>query len=443
VSQKGILSFCYMTLEELHNAFLQSEGICTDTRQEVKGTLFFALKGERFDGNRYVMEALKGGCRLAVTEREELRGEQGVLYTESSLELMQELAAFHRIYVSPEVLAITGSNGKTTTKELVSAILSKRFHVLATRGNLNNHIGVPLTLLSLKDEKVAVIEMGANHAGEIGTLAGIAAPDLGLITNVGKAHLEGFGSVAGVLEAKGELYEYLALKGGRAIVDGEDQVLLEKASGTGVETLVIGADGELPVTGRILGQSPFLEIELVIQGITHRVDTRLVGAYNIQNIRQSAAVGVQFGIPGEEIAEAIASYSPENHRSQFVEGKGNRVTLDSYNANPTSMREAISGLTDYTSSPSMVILGDMAELGEVSLEEHRELIRWIGTLPLDRILVVGPLFSKVSEPSGGLFVFKNIQELEAHLVTDPPEGFSILVKGSRVMELERLMPYLI
>ena len=432
-----------MTLESLHKEFLHSRGICTDTRKEVEGTLFFALKGERFDGNQYVMDALKAGCRLAITEMEVLGGVPGVLHTTSSLQLLQELAAFHRDHVSPEVIAITGSNGKTTTKELVSAILSRKFRVLATKGNLNNHIGVPLTLLSLTNEDVAVVEMGANHAGEIMTLAGIARPDLGLITNVGKAHLEGFGTVSGVLDAKGELYEFLAGTGGKAFVDGSDPVLMEKASGTGVEILVVGADENLPVTAGIIGQSPFLELILNIEGKEYQVKTGLVGAYNLQNVRLAAAVGYQFGIPGEDIAGAIASFRPENHRSQVVEGDSNRVILDSYNANPTSMREAISGLIEYASSPVMLILGDMAELGDASPEEHRELIHWTGTLPLERILVVGPRFSKVSEPSDRLFVFRDTGELEAHLESDPPRGFDILVKGSRVMELERMVPLLV
>jgi UDP-N-acetylmuramoyl-tripeptide--D-alanyl-D-alanine ligase len=439
-----------MNLESLHREFLLSKGISTDTRTAVKGTLFFALRGERFDGNRFVKDALKAGCRLAITEKEELRGEKGVWHTPSSLKLLQELAAFHRIHVSPVVLAITGSNGKTTTKELVSAILSRKFKVLSTRGNLNNHIGVPLTLLSLTDEEVAVVEMGANHAGEIRTLAGIATPDLGLITNVGKAHLEGFGSVAGVLDAKGELYEFLAAAGGKALVDGTDRVLLEKASETGVETLVIGRDGDLPVTAGITGQSPFLQVTLNIQGKDHPVSTRLVGPYNLQNIRLAAAAGYQFGIPGEEIAAAIASYSPENHRSQVVEGHTNRVILDSYNANPTSMRGAIEGLTGYASSPVMLILGDMAELGEVSISEHRELLQWIGSLEAERVMVVGPRFSEAAEMlstgdaelSDRFFVFKDTDALRSHLEAHPPEGFHILVKGSRIMELERVTPLL-
>jgi UDP-N-acetylmuramoyl-tripeptide--D-alanyl-D-alanine ligase len=432
-----------MNLAALHREFLKSDGISTDTRRQVRGTLFFALRGERFDGNRFVEKALEEGCRLAVTDREELNGQPGVWVSRSPIQLLQDLAAYHRHYLSPRVLAITGSNGKTTTKELVAAVLSRTFNVLATTGNLNNHIGVPLTLLSLKEEEVAVIEMGANHPGEIRTLAGIAAPDLGMITNVGKAHLEGFGTLKGVLDAKGELFEYLAARGGKAIVDGSDPLLLEKAHSAGVECLVVGAEGALPVTGRILGQSPFLEVALQIGGETFGMHTRLVGAYNLQNIRLAAATGFHFGIPGREIADAISSYVPQNQRSEVIEGGGNRVILDSYNANPTSMREAIAGLLEYASTPAMVILGDMAELGDSSEREHRELVRWMKSLSLDRILLVGPQFSKAGEPSGKIVVFRDRQELESYLKLEPPRGFHILVKGSRVMELEKIIRWIV
>ncbi len=432
-----------MILEALHREFIQSKGICTDTRKGAAGTLFFALKGERFDGNRYVADALKAGCRLAITETESLKGKTGIVYTPSPLKLLQDLATFHRQSVSPEVIAITGSNGKTTTKELISAILSKKFSVLATRGNLNNHIGVPLTLLSLKDENMAVIEMGANHPGEIRTLAGIAAPDVGLITNVGKAHLEGFGSVDGVANAKGELFEYLADAGGKAIVDGQDSLLLEKASRTGVDTLVTGRKGDLPVDAKITDQSPFLKVELEIEGKKLLVNTHLVGAYNLQNIRLAAATGYRYGVPAEEIAAAVASYRPDNLRSQVVEGGKNRVILDAYNANPTSMREAVQGFFTYASGRTMVILGDMAELGDSGDEEHRELARWIGTLNFDRILLVGPIFHRIDKPSRALEVFRDRIELEKYLVSEKPEGYNILIKGSRVMELERLTKYLV
>jgi UDP-N-acetylmuramoyl-tripeptide--D-alanyl-D-alanine ligase len=401
------------------------------------------LKGERFDGNLFVEEALEKGCNLAVTSRKELKGRDKVLCVEDPLVQLQELAAFHRRYWPGKVLAITGSNGKTTTKELVASILGRRYGVLSTTGNLNNHIGVPLTLLALKDEEVAVVEMGANHPGEIALLASIAAPELGLITNVGKAHLEGFGSVEGVLEAKGELYEYLSGHHGKVIVDGSDNQLLEKAHSTGVQVLEVGPSGDLPVIARITGQDPYLEVEIGIQGRNKRILTRLVGAYNLQNILYSAAVGFQMEVPFGEIAGAIASYEPSNYRSQVVEGGENRVILDSYNANPTSMREAISGLLEYASGPLMLVLGDMAELGEGSQDEHRELAGLIATLDIDRVLLVGPLFSSVCEPSEQIAVFGDMESLKAHLENDPPQGYQILVKGSRVMELERVKPLLI
>jgi len=297
-----------MTVEEIYVEFLKSEGISTDTRQDVKGSIFFALKGDQFDGNRYVPDALKAGCRIAVTELKEYDGEEGVCYTSSTLKLLQDLAAFHRIQTAPRVLAITGSNGKTTTKELVLAVLLKKYRVLATQGNLNNHIGVPLTLLSLRGEELAVVEMGANHPGEIAALARIATPNLGLITNIGKAHLEGFGSLKGVLDAKGELYDFLAASGGKAIVDGEDNVLLEKASETGVKVFDVAEGGALPVSVKLRKQSPFLELDLWIGGDVYPVSTQLVGSYNLQNIRLAAACGRYFGVGGDDIAQAIESY---------------------------------------------------------------------------------------------------------------------------------------
>jgi len=432
-----------MTLDTLYREFLLSGGICTDTRQDVKGSLFFALKGENFDGNRFVPEAIQKGCRLAITERDDLGGKTGVLCVPSVLESLQLLAHHHRTQVSSKLLALTGSNGKTTTKELVAAILARKFSVLATVGNLNNHIGVPLTLLSLKKEQVAVIEMGANHPGEIEKLAEMAAPDLGLITNVGKAHLEGFGNIEGVLGAKGELYEYLSAHHGKAFIDGSDPLLMKKAAETGVEALVIGEGSSIPVSSRILNQSPFLEVELMLAGTIHHVYTRLVGAYNLQNILYAAAVGYHFGVPADSIKEAISDYTPENHRSQFIAGKRNSVILDSYNANPTSMREAIGGLLEYASPPIMLILGDMAEMGKSAMAEHRELVRWIGTTPVDHVMLVGPMFGEVSEPSSQLNVFRDTVELEAYLGSDQPEGYHILVKGSRIMGLEKLTPYLV
>ena len=432
-----------MTIESLYGVFLQSNGISTDTRKDVKDTLFFALKGELFDGNKFVQDALQKGCKLAITERTNLKDVTGVVYVRSSLELLQQLAFHHRTKVSPQVVAIKGSNGKTTTKELISSVLSSGFNVLATTGNLNNHIGVPLTLLSMKNEEVVVDEMGANHPGEIASLAEIAAPNMGMITNIGKAHLEGFGSEQGVLDAKGELFEYLAQHGGKAIVDGRDQLLLGKAQESGVETLVIGPQGQLPISGRVINQSPLLEVELEINGAAHQFTTRLVGSYNLQNILLAAGVGVHFGINSSSIVRAISSFTPKNQRSQLVEGGLNNVILDSYNANPSSMREAISGFISYAAHPTMLILGDMAELGESSKQEHLDLLHWIESLSIDRVLLVGTNFQEVCEPSSNLDVFNGRPEIEAMLNSKKPEGYHILVKGSRVMELENLLKFLL
>jgi len=404
--------------------------------------LFFALRGENFDGNRFVEDAVLKGCSLAITERKELDGKPGILYVSDALKTLQDLAHYHREQVGPQVLAITGSNGKTTTKELIKEVLDKKFSVLATKGNLNNHIGVPLTLLSLKQEEIAVVEMGANHPGEIAELARITAPGVGLITNVGKAHLEGFGSLEGVLNAKGELYDYLAANNGKALVDGSDQGLLAKAGRAGVDILKVGPEGELQVSVQMLGQTPFLDLELEFAGSKHPISTSLVGAYNLQNILLAAGVGLQFGVQAASIAEAIAGYVPENQRSQLVKGEDNQVILDSYNANPDSMRQAIGGLLSYATGPSMLLLGDMAELGDASEAEHRNLVKWIETLDVDRVMLVGPKFSRACEPSSPFVVFRDRQELEAHLKAEKPSGYHILVKGSRVMELERLRPLL-
>ena len=431
-----------MSIEQIYQEFLRSTGVCTDTRREADGSLFFALRGDQFDGNNFVEDALSKGCRLAITERKDLEGSERVMVVPSALEQLQRLAHHHRMQVAPRLVAITGSNGKTSTKELMAAVLSTEYKLLATRGNLNNHIGVPLTLLSLKSEELAVVEMGANHPGEIAELARIAAPEVGVITNVGKAHLEGFGSLQGVLDAKSELYAYLAASGGTVLIDGRDQLLMKKADELGVAYRVIAPGGDIPLEVKLVRQEPWLEVEMCMGDMIYPISTRLVGAYNLQNILLAAATGVHFGIPAANIAAAIAGYQPENQRSQMLEGKRNRAVLDSYNANPSSMREAIGGLLSYATAPIMLILGDMAELGEASEEEHRQLVHWISSLDVDRVLLVGPNFYQVCEPSDRITVFSKRSELVTYLREVPPEGHHILLKGSRVMELERLVPLL-
>ena len=431
-----------MSTEQIYQLFLQSSGICTDTRAALKQSIFFALKGDHFDGNDFVEDALEKGCRLAVTERKEWEGNPRVHVVSSPLRLLQELARHHREQVNPRLVAITGSNGKTTTKELMAAVLGRKYSVAATRGNLNNHIGVPLTLLSMHKEELAVIEMGANHPGEIGELAALARPEAGVITNVGKAHLEGFGSLQGVLDAKGELYEFLAAHGGRALIDGSDKTLLNKAKETGTTILVIGRGGDLPVEAKLISQNPFLEVNMILGGEEHACKTGLVGSYNLQNLLLAAGMGLYFGVPAGDIAAALAAYRPQNQRSQLLEGKRNRVVLDSYNANPSSMREAIKALLTYASSPTMLILGDMAELGDISMQEHGDLAAWIDSLGVDRVLLVGPNFSKVCEPSSARTVFRGRKELEQYLAEERPAGYLVLVKGSRIMELEKMVPLL-
>jgi UDP-N-acetylmuramoyl-tripeptide--D-alanyl-D-alanine ligase len=427
-----------MSTEQIYKEFLQSSGVCTDTRQVVEGSLFFALRGDQFDGNRFVEDALNKGCRLAITERKDLAGKGRVVVVSSTLEVLQQLAHYHRMQVAPRLIAITGSNGKTTTKELLAAVLSKEYELLATRGNLNNHIGVPLTLLKLNREELALVEMGANHPGEIAELARIAAPEVGLITNVGKAHLEGFGSLQGVLDAKSELYAYLAKHGGTAIIDGRDQKLMRKADELGVACKVVAPKGDLPVAVNLISQTPFLDVELVLGEEVYPFSTRLVGAYNLQNILLAAATGFHFGVSGNAIAGAISGYLPDMQRSQMLEGGRNKLVMDSYNANPSSMREAIGGLLSYATSPTMLILGDMAELGDSSEKEHRELFHWISSLDVDQVLLLGPNFSQIYEPSNRITVFSGRKELETYLGEEKPEGYHILLKGSRVMELERL-----
>ena len=431
-----------MSIEQIYQEFLRSTGICTDTRREIDGSLFFALRGDQFDGNNFVEDALSKGCRLALTERMDLEGSERVMVVPSALEQLQRLAHHHRMQVAPRLVAITGSNGKTTTKELMAAVLSTKYKLLATRGNLNNHIGVPLTLLSLNSEELAVVEMGANRPGEIAELARIAAPELGVITNVGKAHLEGFGSLQGVLDAKSELYAYLATSGGTVLIDGRDQLLMRKADELGVAYRVIAPGGDIPLEVKLVRQEPWLEVEMCMGDKVYPISTRLVGGYNLQNILLAAATGVHFGIPAAAIAAAIDGYQPENQRSQMIEGKRNRVVLDSYNANPSSMREAIGSLLSYATSPIMLILGDMAELGVASEEEHRQLLHWFSTLDVDRVLLLGPNFYQVCEPSDRITVFSKRSELVTYLREVPPEGHHILLKGSRVMELERLVPLL-
>jgi len=425
-----------MKIEDLHREFLNSKGVCTDSRNIVPDSIFFALKGEHFDGNIYASEAISKGCRLAIVDNDSVLPGTGIIRVNSALKTLQELAHYHRKLSGIKILAITGSNGKTTTKELIAAVLGQKYSVIYTRGNLNNHIGVPLTLLGIRDQEFGVIEMGANHAGEIALLSEIVSPDYGLITNVGKAHLEGFGSLEGVLDAKGELYQYLAGNNKTAFLNKGNKMLLGKAGSLNLRYIAYNDD---KLYGRIVERYPSLQCEVFIEDIAFDITTNLVGAYNLENIITAVSVGINFEVPISRIIQAIASYEPQLQRSQLIRGKKNTIILDAYNANPTSMRESVSDFLNYTENKKMVILGDMLELGAKEEEEHKKMVEWLGEQAIDQTLLIGQAFQKTV--AGGypkMKFFPDTASCKDFLKNFNPEDYHILIKGSRKMALENL-----
>lgn len=440
------------SIERIYGLFRRSSGVSTDSRELRANSLFFALRGERFDGNRFALKALEEGALAAVVSDPEIaRKDKRCLYVPDTTETLAALAHFHRMRLAIPLILITGTNGKTTTKELVATVLSRRYETLATRGNLNNHIGVPLTLLSLREtHQVAVIEAGASHEGEISLLARIAAPQYGIITNIGKAHLEGFGSFEGVVRAKTELYGYLREHGGKVFLHGTDDLLMHHAEG--IPQIRYGTSGNVMVKGALLSSPQDLRMafRLVVEGRSLDVSTKLVGNYNLPNALAAAAVGVTFGIPLQDIADSIASYEPQNHRSQLIgpTPSGNLVIADVYNANPSSMQVAISNFFSSKSSRNrLLILGDMLELGDNEAEEHQTLLE-----ALDRYrkessftsIFVGDSFKALEKKysSEGSLFFQNVKALETYLEKYPLRNTFILLKASHGVHLEYLIPLL-
>ncbi len=416
--------------EELYRIFLQHPEITTDSRDCPDGSIFFALKGDTFDGNAYAKAALSQGCSYAVVDEAEYydSGDPRLLLVENALTALQQLARHHRRQLRVPVIGITGTNGKTTTKELVSAVLSRKYNVLYTQGNFNNHIGVPKTLLRLTPQhEIAVIEMGANHPGEIKTLVNIAEPDYGLITNVGRAHLQGFGSFEGVIRTKGELYDYLRGTSGKAFINENNPYLTGISNG--LELIKYGNNGH-PT-----GCTPYLSFEYG----GHLVSTRLVGAYNLDNALAAACVGNWFGVSDDDIRSAIADYEPSNNRSQLVKTAANTLIVDAYNANPTSMKAALDNFRMMEADEKMVILGDMKELGDVSLEEHMSVIRLIGGYRIPDAWFVGDEFKKAAaqmpEGTARYRFFDNVEAVKAAIGTASPTGKTILIKGSNSTRL--------
>lgn len=436
-----------MKISELYDIYCEHPVVTTDTRNCPEGSLFFALKGERFNGNLFAEDALGNGCAYAVVDEwDEAKGEnEQIILVDDVLTTLQELANFHRKKLRIPIIAITGSNGKTTTKELIATILQKRFNVAYTSGNYNNHIGVPLTLLSIsRTHEIAVVEMGANHMGEIDELCKIAEPNVGLITNIGKAHIEGFGSYENVITAKCELYDYIREAEGKVFVNRDNGVLNEHSEL--MNRILYGRDdSSLFVSGTLSAETPFLNFDWNFFEHPHQVKTRLVGEYNLDNALAAAAIGKYYGITAKEISEALENYTPKNNRSQFERTPHNDLIIDAYNANPSSMRVSLEHFVKIpTEMPKAVILGDMNELGIISDEEHRELIDFVQKQSFAKVYLVGPIFTDLMNESNNnnMEVYKNIGELAEVFKKSPLKRHYILLKGSRAIGLEKVVEYL-
>lgn len=427
-----------MNLNELYELFLHHEKITTDSRHCPANSLFFALKGERFDGNQYAAKALEAGAAYAIIDNPKYLSGDRMILVDNVLDCLQQLAHRHRKALGIPVIGITGTNGKTTTKELLASVLATKFNVLATEGNLNNQIGVPLTLLRMNPyHEIAVVEMGASHPGDIDELVHIVAPNYGLITNVGCAHLEGFGSFEGVLHTKGELYDYLRHTNGKIFINQENKDLMGIAHG--LEQITYGQHEGAFAVGHVVESNPFLTFDWKQQGKIHVVETHLVGAYNIDNVLAAVAVGRYFKIPAERISRAIAAYEPTNNRSQYKKTERNALIIDAYNANPTSMKAALDNFASLPVHPKAVVLGDMLELGKTSDELHGGIVRQLQAEAFDKVYLCGQHFARTADsfPS-----FTTTEELIAALRQDKLEGYHILIKGSHSMGLENVVELL-
>lgn len=428
-----------MSIEELYKLFLASDGVTTDTRKVAPGKIFFALKGERFNGNTFAAQAIDAGCSFSVIDEEEYHVEEGkTILVDNVLKTLQALAKHHRQQFKATVIGLTGSNGKTSSKELIRDVLASTYKTYATKGNLNNHIGVPLSLLEVTDEhEIAVIEMGANAQGEIRELSTFSDPDLGFITNMGKAHLEGFGGIMGVRKGKRELYDHLHAKGAKIFVNAADAILMEESEG--MDRTLYGTEEHHPIV-ELTDASGFVSFQWRNQEYAStEIHTKLTGAYNIGNIAIAVAIGTHFNVATEKINGAIASYEPSNNRSEMRSTGKNTVIMDAYNANPTSVKHAIDSFAQLKASNKLCILGDMFELGEDSEKEHRAIMALTAELDLDT-LFVGEMFAKASPP--GVSIFHTTEVLLNALKENPIKGKTILLKGSRGMALERLMEIL-
>ncbi|MFB6342063.1 UDP-N-acetylmuramoyl-tripeptide--D-alanyl-D-alanine ligase [Saccharicrinis sp. FJH62] len=423
-------------IETLYNLYSTNPVITTDSRDCPRGSIFFALKGDNFNGNCFALNALENGCSIAVIDEEEFYIEDGRhILVSNVLVSLQKLANFHRRKFTIPVIGITGTNGKTTTKELISSVLSQKFNTHFTKGNFNNHIGVPLTLLQLTSKhEMAIIEMGANHPGEIGELSKIAEPDYGIITNIGKAHLEGFGSYEIVIRTKNELFGFIRSKHGKLFVNQTNELLMRLSEG--IERILYGME---KVKVNPEQSSPLLELIYKKSESNEIVRTNLIGKYNLENIQAAVCIGIFFGVSDDKIINAIKNYQPTNNRSQVLKTQKNTLILDMYNANPTSMAAAITEFQSSGFSNKVAIIGDMKELGEFAEKEHKTILNLFERKLFSRLICIGEVFTKFNDKYPQIEFYPTTEVALEQIALKPITNSYILLKGSRSMKLEILL----
>ena len=420
------------TIEKIYQLYSQKYIVTTDSRKVEPGCVFVALKGEHFDGNDFAYQVANDNVAACViADRKDLPHHERLFIVDDSLTALQELAKLHREKCNTPIIGITGTNGKTTTKELIASVLSQKYNIIYTQGNFNNHLGVPLTLLQIRPEtEIAVVEMGANHPKEIELLCSLAQPNFGIITNIGKAHIEGFGSFEGVVKTKNELYDYLRNNNGKVFLNNDNQLLKDLAKD--LNFVSYGKDNNADYHATIISSNPYLSINWNGK----EINTRLVGEYNFENVMAAITAGCQFNIEQELIIKALESYSPTNNRSQFIKTDKNEVVMDAYNANPVSMYNSIKNFRNISDDNHLLILGDMKELGNESLNEHQEILNLIKELEFCNVILVGSEFNKINKEFQS---FLNVDELISHINQNEISGKKILVKGSHSIHLEKLI----
>ena len=436
---EGVLDFYQqinsMEISQLYKIYQANPLIQTDTRKLVPGGIFFALSGANFNGNQFAAQALDKGVAYAVIDNAEFAVNEQCILVADVLTALQELGQYHRRQLNIPFIAITGSNGKTTTKELIAAVLQTKFKTYATEGNLNNHIGVPLTLLKIKpDAEMAIIEMGANHQKEIEGYCAIALPTHGLITNCGKAHIEGFGGIEGVRKGKGELFDYLRAAGGSIFRNTDLDYLVPMSTGINMQVTYGSANAEY--IGKQMMNGVFLNVAVMTSHSEAFIESHLVGEYNFPNVMAAVAVGRHFGVSIDDIKRAIGAYNPDNSRSQWMQKGSNRIILDAYNANPTSMKAAIQNFASLNLPAKQLWIGGMKEMGSEELSEHRELVGLIANYKWDNVILVGKEFAGLS---GQYQWFNTSAEAAANMKTHPPQNSAILIKGSRGSKMELML----